>query len=76
MKSAIIFTRCSSSGSLESRQDTTRQVEDLLHYAATNDITVAKTFQEHISGANQTKTDLSFRMPWPMPLITILTLYS
>lgn len=55
MKSAIIFTRCSSSGALETRQDTTRQVEDLLHYAATNDITVAKTFQEHISGGKANK---------------------
>lgn len=55
MKSAIIFTRCSSSGSLETRQDTTRQVEDLLHYAATNDITVAKTFEEHISGGKANK---------------------
>lgn len=55
MKSAIIFTRCSSSGPLETRQDTTRQVEDLLHYAATNGITVAKTFQEHISGGKANK---------------------
>ena len=55
MKSAIIFTRCSSSGSLEGRQDTTRQVEDLLHYAAINGITVAKTFEEHISGGKSNK---------------------
>lgn len=55
MKSAIIFTRCSSSGSLEGRQDTTRQVEDLLHYAKVNGITVAKTFQEHISGGKSNK---------------------
>lgn len=55
MKSAIIFTRCSSSGALETRQDTTRQVEDLLHYAAINGITVAKTFQEHISGGKSNK---------------------
>ena len=52
MKSAIIFTRCSSSGalSIERRQDTTRQVEDLKHYASTNDLKVIKTFEEHISG--------------------------
>lgn len=55
MKSAIIFTRCSSSGPLETRQDTTRQVEDLLHYAKVNGITVAKTFQEHISGGKANK---------------------
>ena len=52
---AIIFTRCSSSGSLEGRQDTTRQVEDLKHYAATNDIKVIKTWSEHISGGKANK---------------------
>ena len=50
MTSAIIFTRCSSSGSLEGRQDTTRQVEDLQHYADTNHIQVIKTYEEHQSG--------------------------
>ena len=55
MKSAIIFTRCSSSGSLEGRQDTTRQVEDLQHYADTNHIKVIKTFEEHISGGKANK---------------------
>ena len=52
---ASIFTRCSSSGSLEGRQDTTRQVEDLKHYAATNDIKVIKTWSEHISGGKANK---------------------
>lgn len=47
---AIIFTRCSSSGSLEGRQDTTRQVEDLQHYADSNHIQVIRNFQEHQSG--------------------------
>ena len=55
MAAAIIFTRCSSSGSLEGRQDTTRQVEDLQHYADTNHITVIKTYQEHISGGKANK---------------------
>ena len=55
MKKAIIFSRCSSSGSLEGRQDTTRQVEDLKHYAATNDIKVIKTWEEHISGGKTNK---------------------
>lgn len=50
MKKAIIFSRCSSSGALESRQDTTRQVEDLQRYASTNSLTIVKIFQEHISG--------------------------
>lgn len=55
MKKAIIFSRCSSSGSLESRQDTTRQVEDLQRYASTNHITIVKIFQEHISGGKSNK---------------------
>lgn len=52
---AIIFTRCSSSGSLEGRQDTTRQVQDLKHYAAANNLTVAKIYEEHISGGKANK---------------------
>lgn len=55
MKKAIIFSRCSSSGALEARQDTTRQVEDLQHYASTNHITIVKIFQEHISGGKSNK---------------------
>ena len=55
MKQAIIFTRCSSSGSLESRQDTTRQVEDLKSYASINHISITRIFQEHISGAKSNK---------------------
>lgn len=57
MKKAIIFSRCSSSGaiSIERRQDTTRQVEDLKQYAATNDLKVVKTFEEHISGGKANK---------------------
>ena len=52
---AIIFTRCSSSGSLEGRQDTTRQVEDLQHYADSNHIQVIRNFQEHQSGGLSNK---------------------
>lgn len=55
MNKAIIFTRCSSSGSLEGRQDTTRQVEDLQSYADRNSIIVEKTFEEHISGGKSNK---------------------
>ena len=53
---AIIFTRCSSSGSLEGRQDTTRQVEDIQHYADINGITIVKSFQEHQSGGLSNKS--------------------
>ena len=55
MNKAIIFTRCSSSGSLEGRQDTTRQVEDLQSYADRNSITVEKVIEEHISGGKANK---------------------
>ena len=55
MKKAIIFTRCSSSGNLESRQDSTRQVEDLNTYAVANGINVIKTYEEHISGGKSNK---------------------
>ena len=55
MKTAIIFSRCSSSGALEDRQDTTRQVEDLQRYATTNGLTIIKTYEEHISGGKSNK---------------------
>ena len=54
-KQAIIFSRCSSSGNLESRQDTTRQVEDLRRYADANGLTIRKTYEEHISGGKSNK---------------------
>lgn len=54
-KQAIIFSRCSSSGKLESRQDTTRQVEDLRRYADANGLTIRKTYEEHISGGKSNK---------------------
>ena len=53
MKSAIIFSRCSSSGYLEGRQDTTRQVEDLKDYASRNYYKVEKVFEEHLSGSTK-----------------------
>ena len=53
MKSAIIYARTSSSGSVESRQSTERQVIDLTDYADKNGITICKTFEEHISGAKR-----------------------
>lgn len=53
MKRAIIYARVSSSGSLESRQSTERQVIDLTDYANRNAMTICKTFEEHISGAKR-----------------------
>lgn len=57
MKTAIIFTRCSSAGapSIEKRQDTTRQVEDLKKYAESREINVVKIYEEHISGGKANK---------------------
>jgi len=55
MKSAIIFSRCSSSGALETRQDTTRQVQDLQRYASSNDLSIIKTYEEHVSGGKANK---------------------
>ena len=53
MKSAIIYARTSSSGSVESRQSTERQVIDLTDYANRNAMTICKTYEEHISGAKR-----------------------
>ena len=53
MKRAIIYARVSSSGSLESRQSTERQVIDLKDYASRNSMTICQTFEEHISGAKK-----------------------
>lgn len=51
MDNAIIYARTSSSGSMESRQSTTRQLISLAEYAAQNNIEVTETFEEHISGS-------------------------
>lgn len=47
---AVIYARVSS---LNDRQSTDRQVVDLKSYASKNDISVVKTFEEHISGAKR-----------------------
>ena len=52
-QTAIIFSRCSSSGYLVNRQDTTRQVADLKAYAAYANLDVVKVFEEHISGGKK-----------------------
>lgn len=49
-KSAIIWSRTSSSGALEGRQSTSRQVQDLQDYADRNYFKVEKVFEEHLSG--------------------------
>lgn len=46
----MIYARVSS---VNDRQDTTRQIEDLKRYANSQDIEVASIFEEHISGAKK-----------------------
>ena len=53
MKTAVIYARVSSSGSLESRQNTDRQVADLVDYSTKNGLLVEQVFEEHISGAKR-----------------------
>ena len=53
MKKAVIYARVSSSGSLESRQNTDRQVTDLVDYSTKNGLLVEQVFEEHISGAKR-----------------------
>ena len=50
---AIIYARVSSSGSLEYRQNTDRQVKDLTEYANYKGYDLVKTYTEHISGAKK-----------------------
>ena len=47
---AAIYARVSSTGD---RQSTERQVIDLTDYASRNEMTICKTFAEHISGAKK-----------------------
>ena len=53
MKTSIIYARVSSSGSLESRQNTDRQVADLVDYATKYGWSIERVFEEHISGAKR-----------------------
>ena len=52
-QTSIIFVRCSSSGYMVGRQDTSRQVEDLRAYAEYANLEVVKVFEEHISGGKK-----------------------
>ena len=53
MKTALIYARVSSSGTLENRQNTERQVTDLVEYATKSGLLVTQVFEEHISGAKK-----------------------
>lgn len=50
---AVIYARTSSSGSLEHRQNTDRQVRDLQEYASYKGYELVNTITEHISGAKR-----------------------
>lgn len=50
---ALIYARTSSSGSMEKRQTTDRQVYSLSKLIDANGDTLVKTFEEHISGATK-----------------------
>lgn len=50
---AVIYARVSSSGSLEHRQNTDRQVKDLTDYASYKGYDLVNTITEHISGAKK-----------------------
>lgn len=50
---AIIYARVSSSGSLEYRQNTDRQVKDLKEYATYKGYEVVEVYNEHISGSKK-----------------------
>ena len=55
MKTAVIYSRTSSSGYQINRQDTTRQVSDLRTYADYAQMRVVKVYEEHVSGACKQK---------------------
>ena len=50
---AVIYARVSSSGNLEYRQNTDRQVQDLKEYATYKGFELMEVFNEHISGAKK-----------------------
>lgn len=50
---AVIYSRTSSSGYQQNRQDTTRQVEDLKAYAEYSKYEVVKIYEEHLSGGKR-----------------------
>lgn len=59
MKKAVIYARVSSSGPLESRQNTDRQVADLKRYIAINNMDLVATYEEKMSGAKENRPILT-----------------
>ncbi len=52
-KTAVIYSRVSSSGYQVNRQDASRQIADLRAYAEFAQVQIVKCFEEHISGAKK-----------------------
>lgn len=50
MKKAVIYARVSSTND---RQDTGRQIKDLMNYAKSQNIEIVKIYEEHISGSKR-----------------------
>ena len=50
---AVIYARVSSSGNLEYRQNTDRQVKDLQEYACYQEYELVEVYTEHISGSKK-----------------------
>ena len=50
----VIYARTSSSGNLEHRQDTSRQVADLTEYCNFKKYEIAKVYEEHLTARNGT----------------------
>ena len=57
-KTAVIYSRTSSCGYQQNRQDTSRQVADLKAYADYAQLEVRKVYEEHVSGASKQKPTL------------------
>ena len=57
MSTAVIYARVSSTND---RQNTQRQIEDLIRFANSNNYSIVGTYEEHISGAtkNENRTIL------------------
>ena len=53
MKTAVIYSRTSSSGYQVNRQDTTRQVSDLRAYADYAQMEVVKVYEDRVREANR-----------------------
>lgn len=55
---AVIYARTSSSGNLEPRQDTTRQVMDLQAYCQYAKYEIVKVFEEHLTAKHGTNREV------------------